>query len=973
MEKKFIEWDLPLYEISKESAREKNIRHGHPSTLHIWWARKPLASSRATNFASLMNLPDSPKKREEIKELIKNITPWEAVKNGNSKAVKKAREMVLEQYDDPPKILDPFAGGGSIPLEALRLGCETYASDYNPVAVFIEKATLEWPQKYGVDIEISIEDAFERELKNRGYTKTQVEDIQNGTHQSLQEEERIEVNLLAHMVEKYANKVLEDAQEDIGQFYPEENAKGLVGKGEVEHVEGWIPVGFLWAKTIPCQNPNCNATIPLIKRFQLSKKENKQIAYRPILNEEKDEIDFEILQGDSLEKAIKNGFDPSKGTVNKANAECPICGQVVQAKDTRQLAREGKMGERLIVVVFHHPDETGKRYRLAKENDEKIFEKSKKVKNKKVSEWDFLEKPLPEENIPTPDKKAYEYGGVYYNFTPVVNYGYTKWKDLFNHRQQLSLITFIEKIKKFESQILEECEKISKSNKKVNNAKKLKKAILGYLSIIIARLADKNAKLVVWNSYRELIEHVFGRQALPMTWNFTELNVFSGVNGDWTSNRDWILRYLDKNNWSPVSVAHIEKETATNLPHDENTFDLVLTDPPYYDNVPYSALSDFFYVWLKKAIGNNFPKLFSTPLTPNSNEVIAETPLLRGMNKSDAEDTISELKSSSDFERLLKESYEEIWRVLKPEGTAVVVYAHKTTEGWETMMNSLLGAGLVVTASWPIHTERTGRLREQASAALASSIYMVCRKTEREELGFWKDIKPKIKERVEEKLHQFWNKGIVGGDFFISAIGPGMEIYSKYENVERYSGEEVTTLDLLKYIRSITTDFVVNNLLKDASPTEVDSASQFYLAYRWTYLDNKVEFDDARRIASGMGIELDEFSGKHGFVKQSRKYTSILGPQDREEVEKIDNMVDVMHKCVLLWDEGKQDEIKRLLSETGYGEKPAFWQFCQAVAETLLNGNKEKQLLEGFLTGKDKYSKSSKEDDQTGLDQFGGD
>jgi len=289
------------------------------------------------------------------------------------------------------------------------------------------------------------------------------------------------------------------------------------------------------------------------------------------------------------------------------------------------------------------------------------------------------------------------------------------------------------------------------------------------------------------------------------------------------------------------------------------------------------------------------------------------------------------------------------------------------------MLNSLVNSGFHVTASWPIHTEMKSRLRGAHSAALASSIYMICRKTEREKLGFWKDIKPQIKERVEKKLHQFWNKNIVGGDFFISAIGPGMEIYSQYENVERYSGEEVTTLDLLEYIRSITTDFVVNNLLKDASPTEVDSASQFYLAYRWTYLDNKVEFDDARRIASGMGIELNNFSGKNGFVKQARKYTSVLGPQDREEVEKINNMVDVMHKCVLLWDEGKQDEIKQLLSDTGYGEKPAFWQFCQAAAETLLNGNKEKQLLEGFLTGKDKYSKSSKDDEQKGLDQFGGD
>lgn len=261
MKKRFIEWDLPLAEISEQSAREKSIRHGHPSTLHIWWARRPLASSRATNFAALIDLPDDDEKRKEITELIKKITPWDAVKNGNDENIKRAQRMIQEQWDEPPKVLDPFAGGGSIPLEALRLGCETYASDYNPVAVFIEKATLEWPQKFGIEIPHP-----EKEPGVDGEVE--------------------KVNLLAYMVDKWANKISLEVKEEIGQFYPEDNAEGLVGKREITEQDKWVPVGYLWARTIPCQNPSCGAEIPLIRQFWLSKKKNKKIAYRPVINKQ---------------------------------------------------------------------------------------------------------------------------------------------------------------------------------------------------------------------------------------------------------------------------------------------------------------------------------------------------------------------------------------------------------------------------------------------------------------------------------------------------------------------------------------------------------------------------------------------------------------------------------------------------------------------------------------------------------------
>ena len=325
------------------------------------------------------------------------------------------------------------------------------------------------------------------------------------------------------------------------------------------------------------------------------------------------------------------------------------------------------------------------------------------------------------------------------------------------------------------------------------------------------------------------------------------------------------------------------------------------------------------------------------------------------MDKLSASKKLEHIKTAERFEQLIRNAFMEIYRTLKPGGILVIVYAHKTTQGWETMLKSLIGAGLVVTGSWPIHTEKMGRLREIASAALASSIYMVCRKLVRNKLGFWNELQSKIQFRVQDKLTQFWDEGIAGGDFFISAIGPGMEEYSLYKRVETYSGEQVGVDKLLAYIRQVSTEFLVQHLLKNASRETIDSEAQFYLTYRWTYLENKVPFDDARKISSAEGVDLEQLWIKGGFVKKSGADVEVLGPHKRGEVQDVENMVDALHKACQLWEKGKKTEIVQMLAGTGYSESGAFWQFCQAVAECLLEGSKEKQLLEGLLIGKDGY------------------
>lgn len=931
---RLIEYNLPLADISDASAREKNIRHGHPSTLHIWWARRPLASSRATAFAALIDDPgpDHPEEREELLELIKRITPWEAVKDGNSEDVERARELILKQYGSPPRVLDPFAGGGSIPLEALRLGCETYASDYNPVAVFIEKATLEWPQKFGIEIELPREmvegDAGDaRQLELGGDADT------------------VKVNLLAYLVEKWANIVLEEARAEIGRFYPTESADGLVGKREITEQEGWIPVGYLWARTIPCQNPTCGAEIPLIKQFWLSKKKGKRIAYHPVVDEANKRIDFEILK-DAAAIEVAD-FDPGEGTVHRADARCLVCKQVTKANDVRRLAREGKMDQRMIAVVFHHPDQFGKRYRLATAEDELIYAEAAACLEKKLAEWPYLESPIPKEKAPPEGHRS----------CSNAVYGMTTWDTFFNVRQKLALVTFLGQIKGGYDRMRTDCESIlahgltqMETDKSVSiSADELARAVAGFLSLTLTRTSEFTSTLTRWYPGAEAPRNVFSRHALPMLWDYAENNPFSDIAGSWKAMYDRML-YGSKENFETIwsQAGNIRKCSATNLAFRDNYFDVVLTDPPYYDNVHYADLSDFFYVWLKRSVGELFPRLFATPLTPKSSEAIASK--TRHPTAKAAEVF---------FEQKLGQAFCEIHRVLRPGGVAVIVYAHKTTAGWETMLNGLIKAGLVVTASWPIHTEMKTRLVAAQTAALASSIYMVCRKRDREPLGFWNELQPKIQARVEEKLAQFWAEGIAGGDFFISAIGPGMETFSRYERVETYAGEPVSTAQLLDFIRQVSVDFLIHRLLKGASREAIDSEAQFYLTYRWTYMQNRVPFDDARKLASGEGVDLEQLWGQGGFVKKRGANVEVLGPHKRSAVKQVENVVDVMHRACQLWEKGRKVEIAQLLGQTGYGQSGAFWQFCQAVAECLLNGSKEKQLLEGLLVDKDSYVRES--------------
>jgi len=881
--KRFIEVSFPVKEVSIESVREKNIRHGHISTLHIWWARRPLASSRATAYASLIPAPESDVEWDKKRQFIINLSKWE--NSLNSVLIEKARKDILEANGGKPlRVLDPFAGGGAIPLEALRLGCETYAGEYNPVAVLILKCTLEYPQKYGKLKEVKEDLGL---LKGSSFK-----------------------NLLLEDVKRWGNWVLEEAKEAIEKFYPQEK-------------DGSIPVAYIWARTIPCQNPACGAEIPLMRQFWLAKKENKKATLKPFVNDGK--VEFEIVENPD--------FDPTKGTVSRAIATCLVCGSTVDANTTRKLFREGKAGQRMIAVVMHNPKRRGKVYRIANEEDLEVFKEAEKYledkRKKLMEEWGF--DPVPDE--PTPEGKG---RGAERAFS-VRNYGLNTWGDLFNSRQKLALITFVEKVRLAYKKMIKE-----------GYDEDYAKVVVSYLGLGVDRLADKDSVLCRLISQTEAIGFTYGRQALPMLWDYIEMNPIEHPSGLKVILEEILANIKHFNSFQNIHATTIQS-SATSLPYPNNYFDAVFTDPPYYDNVPYSYLSDFFYVWLKRTVGDLYPELFSTPLTPKSKEIVAYT-----NNR-----TWEEAKVF--FEENLKKSFQEIYRVLKPNGITTIVYTHKSTSGWEVLINSLLDSGLVVTASWPIDTEMKARLRARESAALASSIYFVARKMKRKETGWYNEVKEEIKKHIYKKLERLWQEGISGADFFIAAIGSSIEIFGKYDKIMDYEGNIIRADKLLDFMRDVVTDYTVRQILHNGIAGELSPLTKFYLLHRWTYQEAKVHFDDARKLAQSTGIDLAKEWNK-GFIRKEKEFIRILGPQERDLKEvKNNELIDVLHQTLILWKEGKREEMKKVLANSGWGNRDAFFRVAQAISETLPIESREKKFLDGFLSGKEKILSEMKD------------
>ena len=753
-------------------------------------------------------------------------------------------------------MLDPFGGGGSIPLEAQRLGCETHSCDLNPVALLIQKCTLEYPQKYG---------------------------------QSLYND-----------VKKWGDQIFDQITEELSPFYPKEP-------------DGSNVYAYIWARTVPCQNLNCNAVIPLMSQFWLAK--NKKIALFPY--EENDQITFHIV-GPGHEP-IPDNFDPSKGTVKNAIVTCPLsdCKHTIPAKETRQLFQDGEADERMLAVVTQQLKRKGKHYRLATEKDVALFKKARKHLYEKRERlriaWDI--DPIP--NEPTPKVKG---PGAERGFA-IHNYNLNTYGELFNARQQLSLVTLTEKIRDAHAEI-----------RGWSQDSEYVKAISTYLGLWLDQVVAQTSNLCRWASKSASVVKLFGMPTLPMIWDYGEANFLqASVNGLTNILKPMShLCQMDKN-----STTIVKQASAQDLPYLDNTFDAVLTDPPYYDNAAYAYLSDFFYVWLKRSIGNHYPELFKKTLTPKDGEIVAYGHREGGL-----------AAGKQAFEDGLAKAFQEMHRVLKPNGIAVIVYAHKSTEGWETLINALLDSGLVVTGAWPIDTEMKSRQRSLDSAALASSIYMVARKQERQPFGLYHDLKAELETHLKQKLFNLWEWGFSGADLFIAAIGSGIEVFGKYEEVIDES-DNITRADkMIADIREILERFD-----NEGSGTADTALTRFYLRWRQQHAEQVVLFNEARELAMSLGIELQTTSSEGRFIQQEKTNVRVLGPHERDmkDIANSDELIDILHHTLQLWASGNRAEMIKCLSKDSIGLGELIWNVAQQISKTLSTESQERQWLEGWL------------------------
>jgi putative DNA methylase len=853
-ERFLIETVLPIRELSAEARREKAIRHGHISTLHVWWARRPLVTARAAVLGAL--LTDDP---EVDARFIANLCRWEVHDGdpGGRYLLEQARCRIRQRFgEQPPKVLDSFAGGGSIPLEALRLGAEAYAVEYNPVAYLILKATVEYPQRYG--------------------------------HRLIGE------------VKRWGEWVLERAKDELAAFYPA--------------THGETPIAYIWSRTIRCPNPACGAEIPLFRQFWLARKANKAVALKPLPNHAAKQVDFTIAEG----KAIN--FDPSKGTVARGNAVCLLCHTSADDKYVKSEAQAGRMGHRLVAVVTTRGRGQGRTYRIATNHDHAAFHNAEAALHNLTqtpSPWAFGLSWIPDE--PMDQKNP--------NIVSGRGYGFRQWGQLFNPRQLLALCTFGKWVREAHRRILQE-----------TNDSDFAKAVATYLAFGVDFLANYNCVLSSWRHLVEAMRSVFAGHHLHMVWDYAETNPLQDEAGSgWNAAMDWLTRYLSRESRIP-QVGSVHLGSAAALPFPDKHFDAVVIDPPYADNVPYADLADFFYVWLRRVVGDLYPEAFQTLLTPKEEEAVVNPARFGGKKQ-------GEQIAHKHYQRLMQKSFEEIYRVLKPEGMAVVMFTHRSTEAWERLIQGLLDAGLYPTASFPVHTEMEASTHQRGKGAIQSTILMACRRRpENASVGWYAQVRAELEQVVQERLQAFWRAGIRGADFFISAIGPAVGVFGKYRKVMRPDGAEITLRQLLEETREIVSAFA----LAQMGLASLDEPTRFYILYRWAYGGDALSFDEANKLAKSAGAELDALA-EECLVARTRDVARVPLFTERVQQARFRNSlqqaaedgkfatlpeIDQLHLLLHLWRRGETEKLSSLLWRGGIlSEEHSLWRTAQALLE----------------------------------------
>ena len=1014
--KRLIEVDLPIARISAHARREKSIRHGHISTLHIWWARRPLAACRAVICASLWpdpadplcpqafrdaamkhikafaaraasgSLPDGerPKLKEEQAELEGGLSPesrarWEAIAEGNLTLnpheptdmgmlrlclldfiadfanwdnstvpayLETSRALTLAAHESlggipgtKPLVIDPFAGGGSIPLESLRVGADAFASDLNPIPVILNKVVLEYVPKHG----IKLLEAFK----------------------------------------VWGDWVKERANERLGEYYPANS-------------EGEVPVAYLWSRTILSEVPGQKEDpieLPLLRSFWLAKRPsgNWALRWKRDRNGNIETERFSRTTSDGQTKVVrrpllelhqpKSANEMESGTSKGGAATCPISKYTTTVEEVREQLmprRGGAADARLHCVVTTTVTEKGKVYRHASEIDYQAVER---VKNAIALLESSSHSKLPAGEL-----------NHLRGFFNVVLYGMKEWKDLFSPRQQFSLMTMVELIKDAGAEICKA------------EGKQFAEAVQTCLAMAMDRFVDYGSSSCVWASSGEFVCHTFGRQALPMVWDFAEVNPLAPTG--WEGACDWVYRVLEATDKAHLSPGLVEQASATTHPLPNDSADAVITDPPYYAAIPYADLSDYFYSWLKKSLGSVHPQLFSEELSPKSEECVSLSHRA----------AMYRHKDSAWFEQTMTKACEECRRVNKPTGIAVIVFANKETSGWEAMLAALINSGWVVTASWPIDTERSGRLRAIDSAALASSVHLVCRPREdlngnlRNDVGEWRDVLSELPRRIHEWMPRLTAEGVIGADAIFACLGPALEVFSKFGRVEKSNGDAATLSEYLEHVWAAVSTEALALIFKDADASGLEPDARLTAMWMWTIGggtddggkredDGKVkpsdgytlDFDAARKIAQGLGVHLEQCTSlveikgdqakllpvsartRYLFGKDSSRSSSMRSAKEKQrtlfddldEAESVDagwtqlkgpppgsTTLDRVHQAMILFAANRGELLKRFLVDDGVGKEARFWKLADNLNKLYPTGTEERRWVEGVLARK---------------------
>jgi putative DNA methylase len=800
--KKLIEVALPLDDINIACGREKSIRHGHPSTLHLWWARRPLAAARAVIFAQMVNDPgyerelgrgmnknDAQIERERLFEIIRKLVLWE---NTNNEAVlEEARAEIWKSWKETcelnknhpqaaelfnpeklPAFHDPFAGGGALPLEAQRLGLESYASDLNPVAVLINKAMIEIPPKFA--------------------GRAPVGAIPDNQKQINTHEDWSGAKGLAEDVRRYGYWMREEAFKRIGHLYPQVDLPAEYGGGKA------TVIAWLWARTVKSPNPAfSHVDVPLISTFILSSKAGKEAYIEP------------IIEGDSYRFEVRNGKPPASakgGTTagKRAAFICLLSKSPMDYNDIREEGKAGRMGQKLMAIVAE-----GVRGRVYLSPTAEIENIAKQA----TPEW------RPETMLPN-NPRDFK--------TP--NYGMAGFGDLFTPRQLVALTTFSDLAQEVREKIkidalntgwLDDRKGLDEGGKE---AQAYADAVTIYLSFAVDKCSDYWSSICTWHSSKELIRNTFGRQAIPMSWDFVETNPMCASSGNWMAMVDWSSKALAQMPSSFVNKSGI----ATQGEAQKQTISqdkVISTDPPYYDNIGYADLSDFFYVWLRRALKPIYPTLFATLAVPKTEELVA-TPYRHG-SKQNAEKFFLEGMTEA-MRRLAEQSH--------PAFPTTIYYAFKQSDttdvgtgntGWETFLEAVMKAGFAITGTLPMRTELANRMIGSGKNALASSIVLVCRKRDENaptvsRRQFLRDLKQEMTDAMEVMIGGAEGISPVAPvDLAQAIIGPGMAIYSKYSAVLEADGSAMNVHTALT---------LINKMLIEGDD-DFDADTQFCLSW----------------------------------------------------------------------------------------------------------------------------------------------